>query len=174
MIEGVAIKRLRVIPDERGFLMEMLRRDDAIFEGFGQVYITSCKKGVAKAWHYHREQTDHFVCVHGRALVVLYDQREGSSTKGRVEGYILEAPSQAEEVPEHGLVPGLGRVERGRILLKIPPMVVHGFTALDDEEARIINIPTLPYRYDNPDEYRFSWDTPHIPYRWPPFVTRGG
>ncbi len=174
VIDGVAIKRLRVIPDERGFLMEMLRRDDAIFEGFGQVYITSCKKGVAKAWHYHREQTDHFVCVHGKALVVLYDQREGSPTMGRVEGYVLEAPLSGGSIPPHGRISGLEVVERGTILLKIPPSVVHGFTAIEGEEARIINIPTLPYRYDNPDEYRFPWDSPHIPYRWPSFVKTGG
>ena len=28
MIEGVEIKKLKVIPDKRGFLMEMLRNDD--------------------------------------------------------------------------------------------------------------------------------------------------
>ena len=28
MIEGVKIKRLKVIPDERGLLMEMMRDDD--------------------------------------------------------------------------------------------------------------------------------------------------
>ena len=32
MIEGVKIKKLRVIPDERGRLMEILRSDDALFE----------------------------------------------------------------------------------------------------------------------------------------------
>ena len=42
------------------------------------------------------------------------------------------------------------------------------------EEARIINIPTLPYRYTNPDEYRFPWNSEEIPYRWPAHVTRGG
>ncbi len=47
MIAGVVVKPLKLIPDDRGFLMEMLRSDDPIFEGFGQVYITGCKEGVA-------------------------------------------------------------------------------------------------------------------------------
>ncbi len=41
MIANVKIKQLRVICDERGSLMEMLRRDDELFKGFGQVYMTS-------------------------------------------------------------------------------------------------------------------------------------
>jgi dTDP-4-dehydrorhamnose 3,5-epimerase len=38
MIEGVKVKTLRVIPDERGRLMEILRADDDSFLKFGQVY----------------------------------------------------------------------------------------------------------------------------------------
>ena len=35
MIEGVKVKKLKVIPDERGRLMEMFRVDDEFFEKFG-------------------------------------------------------------------------------------------------------------------------------------------
>lgn len=159
MIKGVKVKKLRVILDERGFLMEMLRCDDHIFETFGQVYITGCMKGIAKAWHYHKQQTDHFVCVSGQALVALCDLRENSPTYKQVQEFILEAPPCRENEP---------------ILLKIPPWVAHGFTALDCEETRIVNVPTLPYRYDNPDEHRFPWNSQEIPYKWPSYVTRGG
>ena len=82
MIEGVRIKRLKVIPDERGFLMEMMRDDDEFFQKFGQVYLSVVYPGVVKGWHYHKKQTDHFVFVKGLATVVLYDDREGSRTRG--------------------------------------------------------------------------------------------
>jgi dTDP-4-dehydrorhamnose 3,5-epimerase len=59
-IEGVIVKKLRVIPDERGFLMEMLRCDDDFFKAFGQVYLSVAYPGVVKGWHYHKHQTDHF------------------------------------------------------------------------------------------------------------------
>lgn len=40
LIEGVKSKSLRVIPDDRGWLMEILRADDAdFFTKFGQVYV---------------------------------------------------------------------------------------------------------------------------------------
>jgi len=62
MIEGVMVKQLKVLPDERGRLMEILREDDEIFMRFGQVYLTTGYPGVVKAWHYHKIQFDHF-CV---------------------------------------------------------------------------------------------------------------
>ncbi|HZK66247.1 MAG TPA: dTDP-4-dehydrorhamnose 3,5-epimerase family protein [Chloroflexota bacterium] len=146
MIEGVKTKQLRVIPDERGFLMEMLRRDDEIFEGFGQSYITATYPGVVKGWHFHRKQTDHFVCIRGMAKVVLYDSREDSPTHGQVQEFFIG--------------------ERNPLLVKIPPFVMHGFKAVGGEMAIIINIPTEPYDYKEPDEYRVPWDSPEIPYDW--------
>jgi len=159
MIDGVQVKSLKVLPDDRGFLMEMLRADDPLFEQFGQVYVTGCRRGVAKGWHYHKEQTDHFVCVSGTALLVLYDGREASPTRGEVQEFVLHSPPQRDPAP---------------LLVKIPRLVVHGFTALDSDEARIINIPTKTYRYSDPDELRYPWDSPAIPYRWPAEVTQGG
>src|SRR5690554_5411888 len=50
MIDGVRRKVLRVIADERGHLMEILRCDDDEFRHFGQVYITTVYPGVVKAW----------------------------------------------------------------------------------------------------------------------------
>ena len=56
--------------------------------------------------------------------------------------------------------------EKNPVLLKIPPLIMHGFTAIGKEEARIINIPTELYNYKNPDEYRLPPDTKEIPYDW--------
>ena len=83
MIEGVMVKRLRVLPDERGRLMEILREDDEIYMRFGQVYLTTGYPGVVKAWHYHKGQFDHFCVVKGMMKVVLYDPREDSPRRGR-------------------------------------------------------------------------------------------
>ena len=60
MIQGVKIKELRVIPDERGRLMEILRHDDPEFKKFGQVYMTTNYPGVVKAWHFHKIQRESY------------------------------------------------------------------------------------------------------------------
>ncbi|MFA6410185.1 MAG: dTDP-4-dehydrorhamnose 3,5-epimerase family protein [Candidatus Buchananbacteria bacterium] len=158
MIDGVKIKKLKVMPDDRGFLMEMMRNDDEIFEKFGQIYMTGVKRGVAKGWHYHKIQNDHFVCVLGKALVVLYDARKDSPTFGQVQEFFLSEP----------------KLEGEQILLKIPKGVYHGFTAVDCDWARIINIPTERYDYQQPDEHRCAWNSSEVPYQWPKEVTMGG
>lgn len=147
LIEGVQMKPLKVIPDDRGRLMEILRADDALFERFGQVYVTTAKPGVVKAWHYHKLQADHWVCLIGKARVGLYDPRPDSSTRGLVNEFIM--------TPEEPF------------LLKIPIFVYHGFKGMAaDRETMIMNIPTVPYNYKTPDEYRADPYDPAIPFDW--------
>lgn len=146
MIDGVKIKDLKVLEDDRGLLMEMLRSDDPDFQRFGQVYITMVKPDVAKAWHYHKKQTDHFFCVGGTAKVALYDDREGSSTRGQIDEFVVGWGDQK--------------------MIIIPPDVWHGFAAVGDEAAFIVNVPTELYDYDEPDEYRRPFDDPEIGYDW--------
>ena len=146
MINDVRIKPLKIIPDERGRLMEMLRSDDEVFRGFGQVYMTTAYPGAVKAWHYHQKQWDHFVCVRGMMKVVLYDSREQSDTRGEVNEFFL-----GEHQP---------------MLLQIPPLVYHGFKCISDYEAIVLNCPTEVYNYEEPDEFRVDPNDPDIPYDW--------
>jgi len=65
LIDGVKVKPLKLIPDERGVLAELVRRDDSMFTTFGQVYMTTAYPGVVKGWHFHKVQIDNFSCVRG-------------------------------------------------------------------------------------------------------------
>lgn len=146
-IDGVQVKPLKVIPDDRGRLMEILRSDEPIFERFGQVYITTANWGVVKAWHYHKIQADHWVCLVGKARVGLYDARPDSPTHGMVNEFFM--------TPEEPF------------LLKIPVLVYHGFKGMDPHQGTMImNIPTFPYNYQTPDEYRVDPFDPKIPFDW--------
>jgi dTDP-4-dehydrorhamnose 3,5-epimerase len=146
LIHGVVVKPLRVMSDERGRLMEILRRDDPFFRAFGQVYLTCCYPGVVKAWHLHKKQTDHFCVVRGMAKVVLYDGRNGSPTLGAINEFFL-----GELNPQ---------------LVVIPRLVMHGFKAIGMEEVYLLNVPTELYDYREPDEHRLPAHTKKIPYDW--------
>jgi dTDP-4-dehydrorhamnose 3,5-epimerase len=145
-IEGVIVKKLRVIPDERGFLMEMLRCDDDFFKAFGQVYLSVAYPGVVKGWHYHKHQTDHFAAVKGMLKVVLYDMRKGSKSEGVIDEFFIG--------------------ERNPVLLVVPPMVVHGMKAIGTEPGYLVNCPDKPYNYEAPDEHRIDPHGGDIPYDW--------
>ncbi|MDZ7260970.1 MAG: dTDP-4-dehydrorhamnose 3,5-epimerase family protein [candidate division KSB1 bacterium] len=146
MIKGVQIKKLRVIPDERGRLMEILREDDPCFKKFGQVYMTTTYPGVIKAWHYHKLQEDNITVVRGMLKVVLYDNREGSPTKGEVNEFFAG--------------------EHNPILIHVPVGVCHGWKCISEYEAIVINTVTEKYNYEKPDEYRLPYDSKEIPYQW--------
>jgi len=145
-IAGVKVRKLQFIPDDRGWLLELLRTDWEEFEEFGQAYVTTCYPGVVKAWHYHKLQTDHFACLSGTAKVALYDPRDDSPTKGMVNEFYLGALNP--------------------IMVKIPRLVHHGFTAVGSEMTMVINFPTALFNYKQPDEYRLPYDDPAIPYKW--------
>lgn len=146
MIQDVEVKKLKPITDERGFLMEILRSDEPIFERFGQCYVTVVHPGIVKGWHYHKVQVDHFVCLKGTAKVVLYDARKDSRTYQEVNEFILSLESP--------------------MMVKIPTYVFHGFTAMGEEDAMILNLPTELYHYKEPDEFRESPFSDKIPYDW--------
>ncbi len=146
LIAGVRIKELRLIPDERGYLMEMLRVDDDIFDKFGQVYLSVGYPGVVKGWHYHKVQTDYFTIVKGMMKVVLYDGRPDSPTHGEVNEFTMG--------------------ELNPLLVTIPPGVLHGMKAIGNEPGYLVNCPTEAYRYDEPDEFRVDPHDNDIPYDW--------
>jgi dTDP-4-dehydrorhamnose 3,5-epimerase len=145
-IHDVRTKKLSVMPDERGWLMEILRADDAeLFSKFGQVYVSATYPGVVKAWHYHKVQVDHFACVAGMVKLVLIDSREDSPTHGAVNEFFLGTQNP--------------------MLVQVPNLVYHGWKCVSLEPSLVVNVTTEPYRYADPDEYRLD---PHgaLPYDW--------
>lgn len=146
MIEGVIIKKLKVIPDERGRLMEILRADDDFFEKFGQVYLTTAYPGVVKGWHYHKKQADNMAVLNGMMKIVLCDGRKKSKTYGEINEIFAGAHNP--------------------VLIHIPVFVYHGFKCISESEALVVNIPTEVYNYREPDEYRLPAHGSRIKYDW--------
>src|SRR5262245_53567794 len=125
-IEGVKTKALRLIPDERGWLLEILRADEReLFTKFGQVYVSATYPGVVKAWHYHKEQVDNFACVAGMVKLVLVDTRPDSATNGAINEFFIGSQNPT--------------------LVQVPKLVYHGWKCVSPETALVVNVPTEPY-----------------------------
>lgn len=145
MISGVKITQLKQIKDERGKIMHMLRNDSEIFKKFGEIYFSTINPNAIKAWHLHKEATLNYVCILGKAKLVLYDDREESSTKGQYQELIIS--------PED------------YFLTTIPPLVWNGFKSEHSSESIIANCLDLPHnekemvRRDPLDQYfKYNWD----------------
>ncbi len=146
MIQGVEVKRLTRHADERGYLMEILRSDDEIFNKFGQCYVSMNYPNVIRAWHWHQKQDDYFVVVKGMIRVGLYDMREGSPTRGEVNEFYLG--------------------ENNNLVLKIPVGVAHGYKTVGVEPSLLVNFPSEAYNREEPAEQRLPWNTDQIPFNW--------
>lgn len=144
MIHDVVIKPLRRIPDERGFIMHMLREDDPDFEHFGEIYFSTVYPGVIKGWHLHKVMTLNYAVVQGMIKLVLYDDREGSPTRGEIQQIYTG--------------------DQNYQLIKIPPFIWNGFKGVGTELAVVANCATLAH---DPEEIeRKSPFDSSIPYDW--------
>ncbi|MFP3257394.1 MAG: dTDP-4-dehydrorhamnose 3,5-epimerase family protein [Candidatus Nanopusillus acidilobi] len=144
MIEGVKITPLKIIPDERGAIFHMLRSDDPIFEKFGEIYFSKVYPGVVKGWHLHKKMTLNYAVPVGMIKLVLYDDRNNSSTKGEIMELFIGVENY--------------------VLVTIPPNVWNGFKGIGTEPAIVANCATLPH---DPNEIiRLDPINNNIPYDW--------
>jgi dTDP-4-dehydrorhamnose 3,5-epimerase len=144
MIEGVVIAPRRVIPDERGRVMHMLKATDPEFEQFGEVYFSTVYPGVVKGWHLHREMVIHYAVPVGMIKLVLFDDRPRSTTRGELmEIYMGEG---------------------NHCLVKVPIGVWNGFKGVGVIPAVVANCASIPH---DPNEIeRLDPHRSHIPYDW--------
>lgn len=144
MIEGVKLTPLRQILDERGKIMHMLRCDAPHFQQFGEIYFSFIHPGVIKGWHIHKKMTLNYAVPIGKIKLVLYDDRDGSPTRGE----LMEIFTGSENYQ----------------LITIPPMVWNGTKGIAEGTSIIANCATLPH---DPDEIeRLSPFDKRIPYDW--------
>ena len=144
MIQGVLVKQLSQIADERGKIMHMLRADEPHFEKFGEIYFSIVYPGVVKGWHIHKEMTLNYAVVSGMIKLVLYDPRKDSKTKGEIQELYIG--------------------EDNYVLVKIPPGIWNGFKGSGNKPAIVANCATIPHR---PDEIeRLDPVNNDIPYDW--------
>ena len=144
MIDGVFVRPLRRIPDERGCIMHMLRADAPHFEAFGEIYFSAVYPGVVKAWHLHKVMTLNYAVIAGTIKLVLYDDRPASPTRGELMELFLG--------------------DQNYCLVTVPPMVWNGFTGCGTTMALVANCATHPH---DPDEIvREDPLGDRIPYNW--------
>lgn len=144
MIEGVLAIPLKRIPDERGTVLHMLKRTDPHFVEFGEIYFSTIYPGVVKGWHKHAEMTLNYACVHGRIKLVLFDDRDGSPTRGEIMEFFLGPDNYS--------------------LIQIPPGVWNGFKGMGDETAIVANCCT--HAHDPKRSIRLDPFDNDIPYDW--------
>jgi dTDP-4-dehydrorhamnose 3,5-epimerase len=142
--EGAVLRDLITHTDERGTVCELydprwgVHPDPLVF-----AYTFSIRPGAAKGWGLHREHDDRYAFLAGELEVVLYDDREDSTTSGLEARLCLSALR--------------------RQLLTIPAGVWHAERNIGAVDAVVVNFPTIQYDHAKPDKYRLPLDTTELP-----------
>jgi dTDP-4-dehydrorhamnose 3,5-epimerase len=149
LIDGVRIREARTIPDDRGTICVAYDpRWDFSEERMVYAYEVTIRPGAVKGWIVHETYDDRLFLSAGSVKWVLYDDRPDSSTRGLVSELFFD--------------------QHHRSLLRIPRGVWHAVQNIGGEDSRMINFPTAPYDYENPDKTRLPLDTESIPYSFEP------
>lgn len=146
-IDGVVVRDLKVNLDGRGEVTELWSKP-WLEQGFvmpEHCYQSATDYGVIKCWHLHDIHTDQFTVTRGKLQVTIVDIRQESPTFGHVNRFFIGS-----------LQPKL---------IKIPPMLMHGWKALTQPEVLVVNFQS--HVYDAKDEFKFAWDTV-LPEAWEP------
>ncbi len=144
LIEGIRVVPLKQIPDERGKVMHMLRADDPHFERFGEIYFSTVYAGVDKGWHLHDLMTINYAVPVGAIKLVLFDDREGSPTRGQLQELFVGESNYA--------------------LVTVPPHIWNGFKGIGHPYSVVATCATIPH--DPTEVTRLDPFTTKIPYDW--------
>jgi len=137
MLEGIQIKTLKRTSDERGFFLELMRKDwKDLFkqDEIVQANLSISYPGIIRAWHRHlRGQVDYFVALKGAIKICAYDEESGELDEIMSTGNDLQ-------------------------IIRIPGKYWHGFKVISDEKAWLLYFVNKLYDYEKPDEERRPWN----------------
>jgi dTDP-4-dehydrorhamnose 3,5-epimerase len=130
----VELKKInRIDLAHEGYLYEILRNDDKIFSGkCGQTLISMVNPGVIKGLHLHKDQTDYTICISGNMRYVAVKD-------------IPTPPNKMQIVETYDFG------EENLMLIKTPPGIWHGYSAIGDKPALLLHTMDKTYDSQNPD-----------------------
>lgn len=143
-IADVRIQRLKTHADRRGDLTVLFSDLNEPVLHAPHVYLVTAEPGSVRAWVYHKRQSDRLAFLSGSMRIVLYDLRPDSPTYQQLN--VIDAGAD------------------NKILLTIPPFVVHGVQNRGTEAATFINMPTRAYDPARPDKSRVPHGHPGMPF----------
>jgi dTDP-4-dehydrorhamnose 3,5-epimerase len=144
MIHDVVLTPLKIISDDRGAVLHMLKHTDPVFKGFGEVYFSTIRVGQRKEWRRHAHATSQLAVPIGCVRFVLCDQRGGSISRDTI---------QEVEIGESN-----------HQLLTIPPKVWFALQCIGSTDALIANCSSSVHDPNAVERQDVGSQT--IPYVW--------
>ncbi len=137
MLDGIKVKPIKRMVDERGFFCEVMRTDWTELFGddkIAQVNHSFTYPDIIRAWHRHlRGQVDYFLALKGTIKICAFDDKSAE---------LAEVVSSGSDLQ----------------VVRIPGHYWHGFKAVGTEPAMLVYFTTNLYNAADPDEERRAWN----------------
>lgn len=147
VMNGVFVTPLKQIYHPKGNIFHAMKCLDIGYNGFGEAYFSTIKKGQIKAWKKHLSMTLNLVCISGSIHFVLYDGRRNSKSFGKIMEVIL-SPSSVDNYNR----------------LTIPPGIWMGFVGISDEHNILLNLADI--LHDPTEQINISIEESDIEFDW--------
>lgn len=144
-INGLKISKLKQISDDRGAVYHYLKSTDVNYKGFGEAYYSKINPGVVKGWKLHYRFCQNFCVPIGAVKIVVFDNRDESSTKGVFDEIILDD-------------------SMNYCLLSMPPGLWYSFKCISENFALLANI--IDQYHDPLESVTLPLINTTIPYGW--------
>ena len=132
---------LSIIEADSGSVFHALKNSDNGFSGFGEVYFSSVKKDIIKAWKLHKEMTLNLIVPIGAVQFCFFDVREQSDTFNETFKIVLS--------------------QKPYFRLTVPPGVWFGFQGVSDGLNLICNVANIihdPFEILRKEIYEIEMD----------------
>ena len=116
---------LKIINDDNGSVYHGMKKDDAGFDKFGEVYFSTVKMNKVKAWKLHKRMILNLIVPIGKIKFVFLDNRKKSETYNKYFKIILSQDSYAR--------------------LTVPANIWFGFKGMDEGVNLICNIANISH-----------------------------
>ena len=125
MLSGMIKTDLNIIEADSGSVYHALKNTDKGFKQFGEIYFSSVKKDIIKAWKLHQEMTLNLMVPVGKIQFCFFDVREQSDTFNEKFKIVLS--------------------QKPYFRLTVPPGIWFGFKGLSDGLNLICNVADIPH-----------------------------
>ncbi len=121
---GILLKKLNIIPNNKGDIYHGLKVTDDSFSGFGEAYFSRIKSGQTKGWKKHKKMTLNLIVPIGEVDFFIYDNR----FKKQEDAFFKVTLSEIKYYR-----------------LTVPPMLWLAFSGKSKLESLILNIANIEH-----------------------------
>ena len=137
-LDDILVTPLKRIPTVGGDVLRALKKTDAGFDGFGEIYFSWIERGAIKAWKCHQRMTLNLVVPMGEVSFVFHLTNQKNNFRTENIG------------------------EERYVRLTVPPGIWFGFQGIASERSLLTNVADIVH---DPDEV-LGKKTSEIVYNW--------